>query len=309
MSKPTYEQLEETIRVLQQENGNLLQENEKLLESEQIYRALFEHAGFSISLINPSTHELIMFNKSEHDSLGYTREEFENLHFPNIVVSQKQLRENEKLIDEEGTYCFETQHRTKNNEVRDRLVSCVKLIIAGEEYHLNIASDITELNHTKKSLKEAHNELEKRVIQKTTQVTEGNIALKVLLQKKDEEIKIIEERLLDNIRQLVMPHLSKLKKNCRDEQQLAHLIELELSLNEILSPFLQRLSNQYYNLTPTEIQIAAYIKDGKKSKHIAELLSVSMNTIEVHRDNLRKKLGLKHKKINLQSYLRTLNNT
>ena len=115
----------------------------------------------------------------------------------------------------------------------------------------------------------------------------------------------IEEKLLENTKLLVIPHLEKLKKTSLNEQQLTHLIELEINLNDILSPFLKKLSNQYNNLTPTEIRIAVYIRGGKTSKEIAELLSVSTNTIEVHRDNLRKKFGLKHKKKNLQSYLRT----
>jgi DNA-binding CsgD family transcriptional regulator len=39
---------------------------------------------------------------------------------------------------------------------------------------------------------------------------------------------------------------------------------------------------------------------------MAELLSASARTVEVHRDNIRKKLGLRNKKANLKSHLMAL---
>jgi PAS domain-containing protein len=60
------------IQLLKDEVLRLKQENKELQDSEQIYRALFEHAGFAISLRNPETREII-YNKTEYESLGYTR--------------------------------------------------------------------------------------------------------------------------------------------------------------------------------------------------------------------------------------------
>jgi len=56
-------------------------------------------------------------------------------------------------------------------------------------------------------------------------------------------------------------------------------------------------------LTPTEIQVAVLIKEGKSSKEIAESLRVSAAGIDFHRKNIRKKLGLKNTKTNLRSFL------
>jgi DNA-binding CsgD family transcriptional regulator len=81
---------------------------------------------------------------------------------------------------------------------------------------------------------------------------------------------------------------------------------LERNTNEIVSPFLRTLSSKYPNLTPTEIKVINFIKEGRTTKEVAVLLNASARTVEVHRDNIRKKLGLKNRKANLRSHLLSL---
>ena len=64
-----------------------------------------------------------------------------------------------------------------------------------------------------------------------------------------------------------------------------------------------KISSMYYDLTPTEIQVAALIKEGKTTKDIANMLNKSPHAINFHRNNIRKKIGLQNKKTNLRSYL------
>ena len=60
------------------------------------------------------------------------------------------------------------------------------------------------------------------------------------------------------------------------------------------------------NLTPKEINIANLVKFGKTNKEISEIMHSSIHTISRHRENIRKKTGLKNKKVNLRSFLSTL---
>lgn len=48
---------------------------------------------------------------------------------------------------------------------------------------------------------------------------------------------------------------------------------------------------------------ANLVEQGKTSKEIAKIVNLSARTIEFHRDNIRKKMGIKNKKINLRTHL------
>ncbi|MBC7195958.1 MAG: helix-turn-helix transcriptional regulator, partial [Deferribacterales bacterium] len=58
-------------------------------------------------------------------------------------------------------------------------------------------------------------------------------------------------------------------------------------------------------LTYTENQVCELIKIGFSTKEIAEKLNVSIDTVHTHRKNIRKKLGLSDKNINLYSYIKS----
>ncbi len=116
----------------------------------------------------------------------------------------------------------------------------------------------------------------------------------------------MEENILSNVKQLIQPYILKLKRNRSMSEDLAYLNILESNLNEIISPFSFKLSSKYLGLTPKEIQVADLIKDGKQDKDIMEILNISLTTVKSHRQNIRKKLGIYSKRINLKTYLTSI---
>jgi DNA-binding CsgD family transcriptional regulator len=100
-----------------------------------------------------------------------------------------------------------------------------------------------------------------------------------------------------------MPHVKELKHCLSGENELTRIHMLESNLQGIISPFAQKLSLQYLNLTPKEIQVADLIKEGKTTKEIARLMNLSRFAIDAHRAQLRSKLGLARKKENLRTHL------
>ncbi|MBF0528695.1 MAG: helix-turn-helix transcriptional regulator, partial [Deltaproteobacteria bacterium] len=128
-------------------------------------------------------------------------------------------------------------------------------------------------------------------------------ALRTVLKLREEEKKDFEDRLKSNVRRLILPHLERLKASRLDKDQLTSLNMIESHLHNITSTFAQTTFSKYYQLTPREIQVADMIKSGRTSKEIADLLHVSRGSVEFHRNNIRKKLGLDNMKTNLRSYL------
>ena len=135
---------------------------------------------------------------------------------------------------------------------------------------------------------------------------EMNTALKVLLKHREDDKAELEEKVLANVKELVLPYVEALKNTRLGGEQVAYTSIIESHLNDIISPFLRKLSSKYRGLTPKEIQIADLIKEGKTTKEIAGLLNSSVRAVEFHRENIRAKLGLKNKKANLRSYLLSL---
>lgn len=165
------------------------------------------------------------------------------------------------------------------------------------------------------ALRKAHDGLEQRVKERTRELDaksrsleELNTALKVLLKRREEDKSELEEKILVNIKELVTPYLEKIKMGTSDERLGSYLEILESNLSTIVSPFSQKLSSRYLNLTSSEIKVADLVKHGKSTQEIADMLNLSYKTIETHRVNIRKKLGITNKKANLRTFLLTIQN-
>jgi DNA-binding CsgD family transcriptional regulator len=111
----------------------------------------------------------------------------------------------------------------------------------------------------------------------------------------------LAENVVSNIRVLVMPHVARLATHKLAGKEKIHVDSIENGLKKIASPLLRDLSQ--FGLTPTEIEVAHYVKDGYATKEIIELMHSTKDSIDIHRYRIRKKLGLNKTNMNLRSYL------
>ena len=147
---------------------------------------------------------------------------------------------------------------------------------------------------------------EEALQRRTLKLEETNTALKVLLRESSETKEYLEKKMLSNVKKLVTPYINDLEGISSTDQQKRLLSILKENLSQLSSSFSKKISSEYLDLTPREIQIADLIRQGKMNKEIAVLLKISSSAVEFHRRNLRDKLQIKGKKTNLRSYLLTL---
>ncbi|MBM4313201.1 MAG: response regulator transcription factor [Deltaproteobacteria bacterium] len=141
---------------------------------------------------------------------------------------------------------------------------------------------------------------------KSRSLEEANTALKVLLQHRDEDKAALEEKVLTNVRKLVLPYLENLKHLGLNEMQTTQLHIAEENLKKLVSPFLHNLTSSYLGLTPREVQVANLVKEGKTTKEMTQILNISATAVDFHRKNLRTKFGIKNKRTNLMAFLTSL---
>jgi DNA-binding CsgD family transcriptional regulator/PAS domain-containing protein len=159
--------------------------------------------------------------------------------------------------------------------------------------------EITALKLSEEALRKS----EAQLTQQKIELEEANIALKVLLKQREGDKSDLEQKVITNVKEMVLPYVEKLKRVNLKRKDKTVVEIIESHLLDIVSPMMQKLANASIILTPQEIQVASLVKDGKASKEIADILNVAETTVHFHRKNLRKKFGLSNSQTNLRSYL------
>jgi DNA-binding CsgD family transcriptional regulator len=156
-------------------------------------------------------------------------------------------------------------------------------------------------------------DVEERLEERSTELEESSVAMRVLMRNissgdinMDEKVREMDEKIILNVKELTDPFLERLEGSDLNDEQRECLTVLRKNLDKITSPAMQRLYSDDHDLTPSELQVANLIRQGKSTKEIASLLNLSTRTIEFHRDNIRKKLGIKDRKTSLKSVLKSM---
>ncbi|MGD8314701.1 MAG: PAS domain S-box protein [Syntrophobacterales bacterium] len=292
-----------------------------LAESEQRYSSLFKNNHSVMLLIDPENADIVDANPAACSFYSWSHEELTRMKITdiNMLSNEQVFQEIERAKSEKRNHFF-FRHRLASEEIRDVEVYSGPIRLHGKELLYSIIHDITERKRAVAELRKAHDGLEQQTAEleklneklrkreaeleiQTIELEEVNTALRVLLKRRNEDKIESEEKTLSNVKQLVLPYIARLKSSGLDDNQVTYVNILESNLNDIVSPFSRRLSSTYLGLTPTEIQIANLVKEGKTTKEIAKALHSSPRTVEFHRNKIREKIGIKNSKVNLRSYL------
>ncbi len=278
--------------------------SDALKKSEETLSSIFRAAPVGIGLV--SNRVFIKVNERIIEMTGYTREELIGQSARILYESDKEFNRVGKVkygqIYRRGYGTIETRWISKDGQLFDILLSSAALdpadLSAGVTF---TALDITDRKRALKDLQDALKQME----EDQRALSEKNVTLREVLSQIENEKKEIQDQIQANVNKVLLPMLINLQNHLSKEGQ-EYLQLFKKNLQDITSPFVNKLDVLYSKLTPREIEVCNMIKNGMPSKDIATTLRVSIETIHKTRYNIRKKLNILHEDVNLTSFLKTL---
>ena len=299
---------------------------EALVESEARYRNIVEHAVEGIFQTTPDG-TFISANAALARMAGYgsAKEMLEDVtsSVTDFYASPADRVRHLDFLEKEGLAInFEFPARRKDGSVF--WVSANTRAVKGPDgttaFYEGRVEDITARKRVEQELEAYKDNLEKVVEkrtaelrdrerelrQKTRYLEEANVALRVILAQREKDTREMQEAVLNNVREFVLPQVQKLRLLLPDDGQRMCLEVIGKNLETVVSPYINIMKRMDKRLTPQEIQVSNLVRQGHSTKTIAELMNLSTRTVDCHRANIRKKLGIHNRKINLRVRLSTL---
>jgi PAS domain S-box-containing protein len=171
--------------------------------------------------------------------------------------------------------------------------------IQGVKRLLSTAVDITDRKDKEHALEEKKYEIEAY----SKKLEDMNTALNVLLEHKGNEKDVFHKKILNDFKKLVFPYFFTDNERKSRLELLTNLDIIERNTKAILFQDQNSDISPFAVLTPMETQIAQMIREGRKSKEIADSLRMSIHTVYFHRENIRKKLNITKSGVNLTKHL------
>lgn len=158
--------VEETIESSFDDEGNLhsilgvvkditeyKNESDRLSESEQIYRHMFDNNTAIKLLIDAATGKIVRANDAACEFYGYTHEELTNMSIHEInTLSKKEVKCEMDLALKERRRFYKFRHETADGSIKDVEVHTGPIYIRGEKLLFSIVFDATQRNELKQQL-------------------------------------------------------------------------------------------------------------------------------------------------------------
>ena len=166
-------------------------------------------------------------------------------------------------------------------------------------------SDIDGKKHWSLIVRDDTNQktMETQLREEKRQTEEMNLTLKTVMKSIEQDRKDFENRVAAKIRTSLLPGLRKIDEATEANVRKSYLAIFEEQLLSLTAGFEKELDAGLLKLTRTELEVCRLIQAGCSTKDICAAMKLSFDTIQTHRRNIRKKLELNGKKMNLQAFL------
>ncbi len=134
-----------------------------------------------------------------------------------------------------------------------------------------------------------------------------NTALREVLAHIESEKHQMRQQARTYIDTFVAPYLHDLSTRLElTEDGGSRLSQVQAALRNLFTGDSPSIPPAFGTLSPRETEICGLIRNGLATKQIAAFLHITEKTVERHRNTIRKKLHINGRKVNLVSYLRSL---
>jgi len=273
------------------ERTRALKKKKKMLD------AVFQSVGKGILLID-SDREIVKANQQASEIYGIPLEVLIGTPFCNLMDQQGCLAVNDicqRLFEGQRQRVEVTSLYVDGKTFpADIIISSMQL--NGQQFWPVIVRDITE-----------QRALEDGLRAEKLQTEEMNVTLRNVLKSIESDRQEAEQNLSHRIRSSLLPGLEKVRKEKNADVRSSYLNMLSEQLVSLTTGFEKELDGDLLKLSKTELKICRFIKSGLTGKEICDAMNLSFETIQTHRKNIRKKLGLSGKTVNLHTFLANRN--
>jgi len=144
--------------------------------------------------------------------------------------------------------------------------------------------------------------LERDLAQSRIQVADMNTTLKQVLRNVEEERQELKDELVQQVREEVLPTVERIVLEDSPLVRQAYRSALEEKIADMVETT-QDSASLLGQLTPREMDICRLIQQSWQGRAIAQELGISFETLQTHRKNIRRKLGLKGGPTSLAAFL------
>ena len=206
-----------------------MEAEERLRESEDRYRTIFETTGTATIIVEEDTTVTLVNTEFEKLS-GAPKEYWEGkrkwTEFVHADDRDRMLQYHyQRRVDPESApRNYEFSLVDMQGEVREVIITIS--LIPGTKRSVASFVDITERKQAEEALKKNERDL----TGKTHELEELNAALRVLLKRREEDKLELENNVTSNLKKLVMPYIEKIKKGRLEGEDLVCLNVIESNL-------------------------------------------------------------------------------
>lgn len=265
---------------------------EALTKSEQLFRSLFTSAGEGILLVDTSL-KIVEANEKAADMFGMTNQWLEGATCVKIIHpdSIDSLRQAISIAEGE-VWHGEVNGITGSGDTFPASVTVNKFRLGGEDFLHLIVHNITQQKAMERYLRE-----------EKTKAEEMNVTLRNVMKAIDRDKEELELSITQKVTTSIIPSLQKLAAEDNSEIRDIYMKILRDQLAGLTRSSGAISNEDIIRLTKSEVHVCQMIQAGSTSKDIAEGLAISIETVQTHRKNIRRKLGLSGKDVNLFAYL------